>query len=159
MSKTNFYLKNSTDNFVCFFFFFRISNALNNLLTSPKLTSLNLSGNKIKDFDELKPLASLEKLEILDLFNNEVTMAENYRGNVFKLLPSLKYLDGFDPAENEAPSDEDDEVTGIESDDDDEGKLETILYLLNTIKRIEDVYLSLLLLNYSTFNCSCLIKF
>lgn len=100
----------------------RISNALNNLLTSPKLTSLNLSGNKIKDFDELKPLASLEKLEILDLFNNEVTMAENYRGNVFKLLPSLKYLDGFDPAENEAPSDEDDEANGIDSDDDDEGK-------------------------------------
>ncbi|CAO1316729.1 unnamed protein product, partial [Diamesa hyperborea] len=98
----------------------RISNALNNLLTSPKLTSLNLSGNKIKDFDELKPLASLEKLEILDLFNNEVTMAENYRGNVFKLLPSLKYLDGFDPAENEAPSDEDDEVNGIDSDDVDE---------------------------------------
>ncbi|CAO1359871.1 unnamed protein product [Diamesa serratosioi] len=98
----------------------RISNALSNLLTSPKLISLNLSGNKIKDFDELKPLASLEKLEILDLFNNEVTMAENYRGNVFKLLPSLKYLDGFDPAENEAPSDEDDEVNGVDSDDDDD---------------------------------------
>ncbi|KAG5677199.1 hypothetical protein PVAND_006978 [Polypedilum vanderplanki] len=104
----------------------RISNGLNHLLTSPKLTSLNLSGNKIKDFDELKPLASLEKLEILDLFNNEVTSVENYRNNVFQLIPSLKFLDGFDKDDNEAPSDEDDEINGDggdddESDDDEEG--------------------------------------
>lgn len=106
----------------------RISNGLNHLLTSPKLTSLNLSGNKIKDFDELKPLASLEKLEILDLFNNEVTSAENYRNNVFRLIPSLKFLDGFDKDDNEAPSDDDDEINGegneddSNSDDDDEGE-------------------------------------
>lgn len=95
----------------------RISNALNHLLTSPKLTSLNLSGNKIKDFEELRPLASLEKLEVLDLFNNEVTVAENYRNNVFRLIPSLKYLDGFDQDENEAPSDDDDEVNGVSEDE------------------------------------------
>lgn len=100
----------------------RISNGLNHLLTSPKLTSLNLSGNKIKDFEELKPLASLEKLEVLDLFNNDVTSAENYRNNVFRLIPSLKYLDGFDKADNEAESDDDDEVNGNDDDsDEDEG--------------------------------------
>lgn len=88
--------------------------------TSPKLTSLNLSGNKIKDFDELKSLASMEKLEILDLFNNEVTSAENYRNSVFRLIPSLKFLDGFDKEDNEAPSDDDDEVNGNDSDDDGE---------------------------------------
>jgi acidic leucine-rich nuclear phosphoprotein 32 family member A/C/D len=87
-------------------------------LTSPKLASLNLSGNKIKDFDELKPLTSLEKLEILDLFNNDVTGAENYRGSVFRLIPSLKYLDGFDKDDNESPSDEDDEINGNDSEDD-----------------------------------------
>lgn len=93
---------------------------MNHLLTSPKLVSLNLSGNKIKDFDELKPLASLEKLEVLDLFNNEVTASvENYRSNVFRLIPSLKYLDGFDKQENEAPSDEEDEVNGVDDDDSD----------------------------------------
>lgn len=100
----------------------RISNGLNHLLTSPKLTILNLSGNKIKDFDELKPLSSMEKLEILDLFNNEVTSAENYRNNVFRLIPSLKFLDGFDKDDNEAPSDDDDEINGNESDEDADGK-------------------------------------
>lgn len=101
------------------------------MLTSPKLVSLNLSGNKIKDFDELKPLASLEKLEILDLFNNEVTSTENYRNNVFRLIQSLKFLDGFDKDDNEAPSDEEDEMNGNDEDedlDDDDGKLNS-LYL------------------------------
>ncbi|XP_070494853.1 acidic leucine-rich nuclear phosphoprotein 32 family member A isoform X2 [Chironomus tepperi] len=99
----------------------RISNGLNHLLTSPKLTSLNLSGNKIKDFEELKPLATLEKLETLDLFNNDVTSTENYRNNVFRLIPSLKFLDGFDKEDNEAMTDEDDEVNGNDDDSDDEG--------------------------------------
>lgn len=91
---------------------------MNHLTTSPKLTIVNLSGNKIKDFDELKSLSNLEKLEILDLFNNEVTSAENYRQNVFRLIPSLKFLDGFDKDENEAPSDDEDEINGNDSDDD-----------------------------------------
>jgi acidic leucine-rich nuclear phosphoprotein 32 family member A/C/D len=102
-------------------FISRISNGLNHIITSSKLTSLNLSGNKIKDFDELKPLSSLDKLEILDLFNNEVTQAENYRTNVFELIPSLKFLDGFDKDDNEAPSDDEDEINGND-DEEDEGE-------------------------------------
>jgi acidic leucine-rich nuclear phosphoprotein 32 family protein A/C/D len=98
----------------------RISNGLNHLLTSPKLTSLNLSGNKIKDFDELKPLATLEKLETLDLFNNDVTSTENYRNNVFRLIQSLKFLDGFDKEDNEALSEDDDDANGVEDSDEDD---------------------------------------
>lgn len=90
---------------------------MNYLTTSPKLTILNLSGNKIKDFEELKPLSTLEKLEVLDLFNNEVTSTEDYRNNVFKLIPSLKFLDGFDKDDNEAPSDDEDDVNGNEDED------------------------------------------
>ncbi|XP_070494852.1 acidic leucine-rich nuclear phosphoprotein 32 family member A isoform X1 [Chironomus tepperi] len=114
----------------------RISNGLNHLLTSPKLTSLNLSGNKIKDFEELKPLATLEKLETLDLFNNDVTSTENYRNNVFRLIPSLKFLDGFDKEDNEAMTDEDDEVNG---NDDDMGDAFSINGIDIDLKELEEL--------------------
>ncbi|XP_052899121.1 acidic leucine-rich nuclear phosphoprotein 32 family member A isoform X1 [Anopheles moucheti] len=86
----------------------RISNGLSHLMGSPKLTHLNLSGNRIKEFDELQPLKDLENLEVLDLFNNQVTLIENYREKLFQLIPSLNYLDGFDKEYVEAPSDEED---------------------------------------------------
>lgn len=98
----------------------RISNGISHLTGSPKLTHLNLSGNRIKDFEELQPLKELEKLEVLDLFNNEVTATENYRDKIFELIPSLKYLDGFDREDTEAPSDEEDEANGGGDDDDEE---------------------------------------
>ncbi|XP_029725527.1 acidic leucine-rich nuclear phosphoprotein 32 family member A [Aedes albopictus] len=97
----------------------RIQNALSHLTGSPKLTHLNLSGNRIKDFEELQPLKELENLEVLDLFNNEVTMTQNYRDKIFELIPSLKYLDGFDREDAEAPSDEEDEANGGTEEDDD----------------------------------------
>lgn len=75
-------------------FIFRICNGLNLLETSPKLTHLNLSGNKIKDLATLEPLKNFKYLKNLDLFNNEATTVENYREKVFKMIPSLKYLDG-----------------------------------------------------------------
>lgn len=102
----------------------RISNGLSHLTGSPKLTHLNLSGNRIKDFEELKPLKELVNLEVLDLFNNEVTTTEEYRDKIFELIPSLKYLDGFDKDDTEAPSDEEDEVNGNPDDDDDEDDVE-----------------------------------
>lgn len=97
----------------------RISNALSHLTGSPKLTHLNLSGNRIKDFDELKPLKDLANLEVLDLFNNEVTMTQNYREKIFELIPSLKYLDGFDKEDLEAPSDEEEDAN-VDSDEESE---------------------------------------
>ncbi|XP_069668927.1 acidic leucine-rich nuclear phosphoprotein 32 family member A-like isoform X1 [Periplaneta americana] len=101
----------------------RISGGLNLLHTSPKLTHLNLSGNKIKDLDTLEPLKEFRNLKNLDLFNNEATAIDNYREKVFHLIPSLKYLDGFDMEDKEAEDSEveDDEVNGNESEDDEEG--------------------------------------
>lgn len=75
-------------------FYFRISGGLNFLTTSPKLTHLNLSGNKIKDLDALQPLKEFKNLKSLDLFNNEATSIDNYREKIFSLIPSLKCLDG-----------------------------------------------------------------
>lgn len=74
--------------------FCRISNGLNLLSTSPKLTHLNLSGNKIKDLEALQPLKEFKHLKSLDLFNNEATSIDNYREKIFNLIPSLKCLDG-----------------------------------------------------------------
>lgn len=95
----------------------RLYNGLDNLLSCTSLTHLNLSGNKIKDLEELTPLAKLVNLRNVDLFNCEVTKIDNYRENVFKLLPTLKFLDGFDQNEQE---DDEDELDGREGSDDEE---------------------------------------
>jgi hypothetical protein len=104
----------------------RLAGGLEHLSGCPNITHLNLSGNKIKEVDTLEPLASLQKLKTLDLFNCEVTQADDYRSKLFKTLSQLKYLDGFDRDDKEADeSDEDglgdddeDDVDG-EGDDDD----------------------------------------
>lgn len=38
----------------------------------------------------------LQNLKSLDLLNCEVTTIEGYRAEIFKMIPSLKYLDGYD---------------------------------------------------------------
>uniref|UniRef100_A0A8C2DRK6 Acidic leucine-rich nuclear phosphoprotein 32 family member n=1 Tax=Cyprinus carpio TaxID=7962 RepID=A0A8C2DRK6_CYPCA len=82
----------------------RISGGLEVLAEKcPNLTHLNLSGNKIKDLSTIEPLKKLESLKSLDLFNCEVTNLNDYRENVFKLLPQLTYLDGYDKEDKEAP--------------------------------------------------------
>ncbi|CAB3236983.1 unnamed protein product [Arctia plantaginis] len=100
----------------------RISNGLNFLNGCKKLTHLNLSGNKIKDLDALKPLEEFKNLKNLDLFNNEVTSIEDYRTKVFALHPSLKYLDGFDKDDREAEdTTEEEDVMNGNNDSDDDG--------------------------------------
>ncbi|XP_043933611.1 acidic leucine-rich nuclear phosphoprotein 32 family member A isoform X3 [Protopterus annectens] len=100
----------------------RISGGLEVLAEKcPNLTHLNLSGNKIKDLSTIDPLKKLENLKSLDLFNCEVTNLNDYRENVFKLLPQLTYLDGYDREDKEAPdSDAEAYVEGLEDDDEDD---------------------------------------
>uniref|UniRef100_G3PXN4 Acidic leucine-rich nuclear phosphoprotein 32 family member n=1 Tax=Gasterosteus aculeatus aculeatus TaxID=481459 RepID=G3PXN4_GASAC len=100
----------------------RISGGLEVLAAKcPNLTHLNLSGNKIKDLSTIEPLKELATLKSLDLFNCEVTNLNEYRDNVFKLLPQLTYLDGYDKDDKEAP-DSDAEVyaEGLDDDEDDD---------------------------------------
>ncbi|CAG01930.1 unnamed protein product, partial [Tetraodon nigroviridis] len=104
----------------------RISSGLDVLAVKlPNLRHLNLSGNKLKDISTLEPLKKLENLKSLDLFNCEVTNLNDYRESVFKLLPQLTYLDGYDIEDREA-SDSDGEVDGdgIYDDEDEEGEEE-----------------------------------
>ncbi|KAJ7311170.1 hypothetical protein JRQ81_006777 [Phrynocephalus forsythii] len=104
----------------------RISGGLEVLAEKcPNLTHLNLSGNKIKDLSTIEPLEKLEHLKSLDLFNCEVTNLNDYRDNVFKLLPQLTYLDGFDRDDKEAPdSDAEGYVEGLDDDDEEEDEEE-----------------------------------
>ncbi|XP_072471257.1 acidic leucine-rich nuclear phosphoprotein 32 family member A isoform X1 [Notamacropus eugenii] len=104
----------------------RISGGLEVLAEKcPNLTHLNLSGNTIKDLSTIDPLKKLENLKSLDLFNCEVTNLNDYRENVFKLLPQLTYLDGYDRDEEEAPdSDAEGYVEGLEDDEEDEDEEE-----------------------------------
>ncbi|KAM4585185.1 acidic leucine-rich nuclear phosphoprotein 32 family member B isoform 2-T2 [Odontesthes bonariensis] len=98
----------------------RISGGLDVLAEKlPNLTHLNLSGNKLKDISTLEPLKKLDNLKSLDLFNCEVTNLNDYRESVFKLLPQLTYLDGYDMEDREA-SDSDGEVDGDCGDDDED---------------------------------------
>ena len=85
----------------------------------PNLTHLNLSGNKLKDISTLEPLKKLECLKSLDLFNCEVTNLNDYQESVFKLLPQLTYLDGYDREDREAP-DSDAEMNGVDKEEDGE---------------------------------------
>lgn len=57
----------------------------------------------------------------MDLFNCEVTNLNDYRESVFKLLPQLTYLDGYDMEDREA-SDSEGEVEGDGVDEEDEGE-------------------------------------
>ncbi|XP_041963832.1 putative acidic leucine-rich nuclear phosphoprotein 32 family member C [Alosa pseudoharengus] len=93
----------------------------------PNLTYLVLSGNGIKETSAMEALQNLKSLKRLDLFNCDVTSQDDYRENIFELLPQLTFLDGFDQDDNEdededggAPGDDDDEDDEDE-DEDDEG--------------------------------------
>jgi len=99
----------------------RITSSLQGLTGCPKLANLSLSGNKIKDFDALKPLKDLPSLKSVDLFNCEVTSDENYRDKVFAMLPQIVYLDGFDTDDHECEDDDEDgDLDGDDDEDDDE---------------------------------------
>lgn len=53
-----------------------------------------------------------------------MTNLNDYRDNVFKLLPQLTYLDGYDKDDKEAPdSDAEAYVEGLDDDDDSDGTI------------------------------------
>lgn len=57
----------------------------------------------------------LPRLKSLDLFNCEVTTLDDYRVSVFKLLPQITYLDGYDPEDQEVS---DSDAEGGDEDED-----------------------------------------
>ncbi|XP_059195961.1 acidic leucine-rich nuclear phosphoprotein 32 family member E-like [Centropristis striata] len=101
-----------------------ISGGLDSLAVKcPNLSYLNLSGNKIKELSSIETLQSLKALRSLDLYSCELSTLEDYRENVFQLLPQVVYLDGYDQEDNEVPdseADNDEDEAGPPGDDDDD---------------------------------------
>ncbi|KAK0425457.1 hypothetical protein QR680_009211 [Steinernema hermaphroditum] len=95
------------------------------LATCTSLTNLLLCGNKVSAVSDLEPLKALTELQSLDLYNCEVTKKDNdkYREEVFAMFTNLKYLDGTDVNGDEAESDIDSlgEDAGEDAGDDDVG--------------------------------------
>ncbi|EGV96512.1 Acidic leucine-rich nuclear phosphoprotein 32 family member A [Cricetulus griseus] len=81
------------------------------------------------EFEELEflnlstrePLKKLENLKSLDLFTCEVINLNDYRKNVFKLLPQGTYFDDYDRDNKETP---DSDVEGYMEDDDEYAQLQ-----------------------------------
>ena len=68
-----------------------------------------MSNNKVTSLDQIKHFANFEQLIKLDISENEICKIENYRDEVFKLLPNLIALDGHDQEGKSVFSEEDDE--------------------------------------------------
>ncbi|KAG0044079.1 hypothetical protein BGZ83_010675 [Gryganskiella cystojenkinii] len=60
-----------------------------------QLIRLDLTANKISDISVLKPLDALENLKYLYLAENDIADKDNYRAEVFKILPQLIAVDGL----------------------------------------------------------------
>jgi len=106
----------------------RISKGLDVLKDCKNLRTLSIDNNKFKDVETLEPLKDLEFLTNLDIDGNEFEETKaDFRAKVFKMLPSLMFLDGEDKDGNEAKSDdeEDDEEDDDDDSEDDEEESET----------------------------------
>jgi hypothetical protein len=77
-------------------------------LSNLSLTLLDLSNNKIENFNAVKPLAN-SGIQRLHLLKCPVSLKPSYRGNMFALMPELRVLDDEDQDGNDAPSDESEE--------------------------------------------------
>lgn len=104
---------------------------------------LKIAKNKIDTLDEVKSLSGLAELKILDLLDNKVTEAENYRETIFEAIPTLDVLDGKFKNGEVYESDSDDEFYGEEGEMDLEEQ-EKILDQLDeeTRKRLDEGKLS-----------------
>lgn len=73
------------------------------------LQVLKLASNKIATFDDVSSLATLKCLRNLDLENNPITKLAGYKDHMFKLIPTLELLDGYDKEGEEVFSEDDDD--------------------------------------------------
>ena len=89
----------------------KIKTGLEPLSKLTALEKLYLGGNQIPDLAALAPLVKLSRLDWLDLEGNPVQEVADYTNEVFKMMPELRVLDGYNrEGEEENDADDDDEV-------------------------------------------------
>lgn len=71
----------------------RISEAADELLNFPRLRTVNLHGNSVSSFREVRKLAALPELRALSLHGNPIEDRKHYRMFVIHTLPRLHKLD------------------------------------------------------------------
>jgi U2 small nuclear ribonucleoprotein A' len=57
------------------------------------LETLVLNNNELSELGDLEPLKGLQKLKVLSLYDNPVTLKPHYRDYVIFTLPQVKFLD------------------------------------------------------------------
>ena len=103
-----------------------LENGLEALMDStPKITTLDLTGNKFADVESLKPLEKLVNLVNLSVFDCPLTTNESYRSQIYQLLPNLVVLDGFDKNDDQIKSRENKTETNEPSNSQGEKKSES----------------------------------
>ena len=101
-----------------------IKGGLDKLSPLKELMQLELSNNQLGTVADFLPLVSLTSLVSLDLKNCPVTLTEDYRQSIFKIIPSLQVIDGMDREGKEislfSDDEDDDDLIGGDDDDDDD---------------------------------------
>ena len=77
----------------------------------PKLTSIRIANNKIKNLQDLEPLLECQSLSCVDFTSNPIAETENYALNIREMFAKVEVVDGKDREGNSVISDEmDDEA-------------------------------------------------
>ncbi|CAG9321367.1 unnamed protein product [Blepharisma stoltei] len=89
----------------------KISSGLMNLTHLNELMQISLSGNKIKSFDEISHLSSLENLICMDIERCPIADTPDYTQKIFDAIPQLQILNERDRLGNKVNiySDEEEE--------------------------------------------------
>ncbi len=75
----------------------------------PKLTSLRIANNKIKNLTDLEPLLACSVLNCVDFTANPITETENYSLTIREMFQKVDVVDGKDREGNSVISDDPEE--------------------------------------------------
>ena len=90
-----------------------------------KLKKIKLANNKIKNLNDIKILSNFKELTFLDLSENPINSIYDYKREIFRIIPSLNFLDmedkeGKNYSDYEEEEDENEEKEFEEEEEKDE---------------------------------------